>query len=105
DILPALAGQIITLAGARLVVEAIEETGDRWVGQTTDADLVQAWMLRLERLPKHLEMLFDSPTAFRSQDATVPFPLPSLVFGNLIDRWNAFNEVQLHPDTRQYAQE
>ena len=104
-LLPQWTGQEVEIAGARLRIEATTMTDDGWAGQTTDADLVQQWTLGTEHLPKHLELEFDSPTAFKQQGATVPFPLPDLVFGNLIDRWNEFNNVQLHPDTRQFAQE
>ena len=48
---------------------------------------------------------FDSPTIFRSQHGfVIPFPLPALVFGSLIDRWNTFSEIRLHPDVRRLAE-
>lgn len=33
-------------------------------------------------------LVFESPTAFRSQGQTLLFPLPRLVFGSLVQRWN-----------------
>lgn len=47
-----------------------------------------------------------SPTAFRSQGQTQPFPLPGLFFGSLVKRWNAFAPVALPEDgIKRYAEE
>ena len=35
----------------------------------------------------------------------MPLPLPGLVFGGLLDRWNAYAPLQVHPEVRRYAQE
>ena len=35
----------------------------------------------------------------------VPIPLPDLLFGSLLDRWNAWSPVALNPEVRRYAQE
>lgn len=51
-------------------------------------------------------LLFASPTAFKSRGATQPLPLPDLVFGSLVARWNAFAPVALPEDeVRRFAQE
>ena len=51
-------------------------------------------------------LLFASPTAFRSQGLTQALPLPSLVFGSLVARWNAFAPVALpEEEVRRYTQE
>ncbi|NLF02769.1 MAG: CRISPR system precrRNA processing endoribonuclease RAMP protein Cas6 [Anaerolineales bacterium] len=51
-------------------------------------------------------LLFASPTAFRSQGLTQALPLPSLVFGSLVARWNAFAPVALpEEEVRRFAQE
>jgi CRISPR-associated endoribonuclease Cas6 len=40
---------------------------------------------------------FQSPTAFKQGKKTIqPFPLPELVFGSLLRRWNAFAPEDLH---------
>ncbi|MBE9111596.1 CRISPR-associated endoribonuclease Cas6 [Nodosilinea sp. LEGE 07298] len=40
---------------------------------------------------------FQSPTAFKQGKRTIqPFPLPELVFGSLLRRWNAFAPEDLH---------
>jgi CRISPR-associated endoribonuclease Cas6 len=48
---------------------------------------------------------FTSPTTFKSQEKHVPVPLPELVFGSLLERWNAFAPIAFPPETRRYAAE
>jgi CRISPR-associated endoribonuclease Cas6 len=36
---------------------------------------------------------------------TVPVPMPGLVFGSLVERWNAFSPITLSPDMRRYGEE
>jgi len=38
---------------------------------------------------------FLSPTSFKQNQLIQPFPLPELVFGNLLRRWNTFAPVEL----------
>jgi CRISPR-associated endoribonuclease Cas6 len=49
--------------------------------------------------------VFASPTTFNSRGRTLPLPLPELVFGSLLDRWQAFAPIALHPDMRRFAEE
>lgn len=42
-----------------------------------------------------LRLRFLSPTSFKVKQFTQPFPLPELVFGNLLRRWNAFAPPEL----------
>jgi CRISPR-associated endoribonuclease Cas6 len=35
----------------------------------------------------------------------VPLPLPGLVFGSLLERWNAFAPIAFPPEARRYAEE
>ena len=46
----------------------------------------------------HVTMRFESATAFHSQGRTHVLPLPRLVFGSLLNRWNAYAPVELHED-------
>jgi CRISPR-associated endoribonuclease Cas6 len=43
-----------------------------------------------------LELEFVSPTSFKQQQIIQPFPLPDLVFGSLLRRWNALAPPDLH---------
>ncbi len=42
-----------------------------------------------------IELQFLSPTSFKQGQRIQPFPLPELVFGSLLRRWNAFAPVAL----------
>lgn len=59
-----------------------------WSGQTTPAGL---WQFHAEA-PAHntLTLHFATPTSFHSQGNNIPLPLPELVFGSLMDRWDDF---------------
>lgn len=107
DLMPTLVGTTIVLAGLPFVVEAVttDAAVHPWAGESTDIDLVQQWSLSANPLMRTIALQFDSPTAFHSKGNTVPFPLPALIFGSLVDRWNAFNQLQLSEDARKFAEE
>lgn len=42
-----------------------------------------------------IALKFLSPTSFKQSQTIQPFPLPELVFGNLLRRWNTFAPVEL----------
>jgi CRISPR-associated endoribonuclease Cas6 len=44
---------------------------------------------------KVIDLQFLSPTSFKQVQGIQPFPLPELVFGNLLRRWNTFAPVEL----------
>ncbi|AFZ60974.1 CRISPR system precrRNA processing endoribonuclease RAMP protein Cas6 (plasmid) [Anabaena sp. PCC 7938] len=46
-------------------------------------------------LQNTIELQFISPTSFKQNQNIQPFPLPELVFGNLLRRWNKFAPVEL----------
>lgn len=77
-----------------------------WAGRISYQDFAAPYLLGgRERLNSTLRLEFVSPTTFRSQGRYLPLPLPELVFGSLLDRWQAFAPVALHPDTRRFAAE
>lgn len=77
-----------------------------WAGQIAYQDLAAPYLLGgRTSLGSTLRMEFVSPTTFRSQGRYLPLPQPELVFGSLLDRWQAFAPVALHPDTRRFAAE
>lgn len=55
--------------------------------------------------PRRFGFIFTSPTAFHQSEKTMPLPLPGLVFGSLLERWNRFAPIQFPPETRRYAEE
>ncbi len=96
-----------TLHGARFrVAEVIcDPAADPWTGRTGYEALAAAALQRGEHLPRAITLEFASPTAFKSQEMQVPVPLPGLVFGSLVERWNAFAPLALDPDLRRFANE
>ncbi|MCX7671052.1 MAG: CRISPR system precrRNA processing endoribonuclease RAMP protein Cas6 [Anaerolineae bacterium] len=96
-----------TLHGAPLhVAEVIcDPAADPWTGRARYEALAAAALQAGERLPRAITLEFASPTAFKSQEMQVPIPLPGLVFGSLVERWNAFAPLALDPDLRRFAAE
>lgn len=78
---------------------------NRWSGRTTYETLAATQLLRSDNLPRHATLDFVSPTAFKSGGITVPVPLPNLVFGSLVERWNQFSPITLSPEMRRFGEE
>lgn len=77
-----------------------------WAGQIAYQDLAAPYLLGGQTsLGSTLRLEFASPTTFRSQGRFLPLPQPELVFGSLLDRWQSFAPIALHPDTRRFAAE
>jgi CRISPR-associated endoribonuclease Cas6 len=76
-----------------------------WAAQTTFEELSAPWLLARQEPAQRVSLLFASPTTFHSGGRSVPLPLPELVFGSLLERWNAFAPVALPEETRRYAAE
>ena len=85
-----------------VVCDADEHT---WTGHTTYEELLGYHVSRAEQTPHQVQLEFGSPTAFSSKGLTMPVPLPYLVFGSLVDRWNAYSPIPLAPEARQFAEE
>ena len=96
DLMPHLPPRL-DLAGASFrVVEAIDR-GEKhpWAGRATFQSL---WHQAASSAATHFELVFGSPTTFRSQGVFVPVPWPRLVFHGLIKKWNLFAEIPLPQD-------
>lgn len=72
-------------------------------GQARYAELAAAGLS--ETPPRKLALRFLSPTGFRSGGMHQPLPLPDLVFGSLLERWNAFAPLAFPAEARRYAAE
>jgi len=95
-----------TLSGHhfRVVDITCDEKRDPWTGETTYEELAAYWLAgSSDRLSTSLTLHLTTPTAFRSKEMTIPVPLPELVFGSLLQRWNAFSPVALNEAMREYA--
>jgi CRISPR-associated endoribonuclease Cas6 len=107
EVVPGLP-QTVTIGGAslRVVGSTTDPTAHPWAAEATFEGLVQQFTLAPE-VPRSVGLRFASPTAFRvtGKRRAVPLPLPPLVFGGLLDKWNAFSPIQVHPDVRRFAEE
>ena len=101
------AGQVLELDAGRFVIERVmrEEGEHVWAMRSNYEDLAMRWLLARETPAPRIVLSFASPTAFRSEGKAQIFPLPELVFGSLLDRWNAFAPTALPDETRRFAGE
>jgi CRISPR-associated endoribonuclease Cas6 len=76
-----------------------------WAGQTTYEKLAAPRLLPGTRPDPRAAIRFYAPTAFQSGGQTVPLPLPDLVYGGLVDKWNAFADVAVSEEMRRFAAE
>jgi CRISPR-associated endoribonuclease Cas6 len=76
-----------------------------WAGEDSYQELGAILLLAKENAPRRLSLSFTSPTTFKSGGMHVPVPLPELVFGSLLDRWNAFAPITFPEETKRYAAE
>ena len=75
---------------------------DGWTGVTTYEALAAQPILGGRPFAPQLTLAFLSPTSFESNNLHIPLPLPNLVFGSLVDRWNRFSPLlKLAPELRQ----
>ena len=89
----------------RMTGSTAEEADHGWAGSTTYETLVAGQMLPGASMPKQVTMQFASPTAFKQAGRQMPLPLPDLVFGSLVERWNAFSPLALSPEMRRFGAE
>lgn len=82
-----------------------DPAADEWSGRTTYEALAAQQLTRSDPGDRGVRLQFASPTAFKSGGMTVPVPMPGLVFGSLVERWNAFSPVALSPDMRRFGEE
>ena len=82
-----------------------DATQDARTGRTTYETLAAAQLLQGGAPPRKVSLNFHSPTSFQSKGMHIPVPLPNLVFGSLVDRWNAFSPVTLSPEVRRFGEE
>ncbi len=107
QVIPALPATV-TLANTafRVTASTTDPTEHPWAAEATFEGLVQQFTLAAD-VPRLVGLRFASPTAFRvtGKKSVMPLPLPALVFGGLLDKWNTFSPIQVHPDVRRFAEE
>ncbi|WP_088889834.1 CRISPR system precrRNA processing endoribonuclease RAMP protein Cas6 [Leptolyngbya ohadii] len=97
-IYPLLAGieageaEPITLAGFPFVLCGIDSLpGTHAAAGSSDYTL----LAKTPHISGDITLQFLSPTSFKQKQVTQPFPLPELVFGSLLRRWNTFAPLDL----------
>lgn len=80
--------------------------GDNDLTGTTYQSLANS-LFASEPSPRKLTLQFVSPTLFKSESRQIPFPMPDLVFGSLLEHWNASVSIPtaLPAEVRKYARE
>lgn len=97
----------VELEGARLAIQqaTLDPAVHPWAGQTTYETLGAGHLLPGEPPSSRAELEFASPAAFRSGGHTLPVPLPALVYGSLVGKWNDFAPVAVSEEVRRFAEE
>ncbi len=67
-------------------------------------ELIGRW-LSGRYLPQSIKLKFLSPTTFRSAGRNLPVPLPHLVFGSLMEDWNAYAPFALGEEVKEFINE
>ncbi|RLT34951.1 MAG: CRISPR system precrRNA processing endoribonuclease RAMP protein Cas6, partial [Chloroflexi bacterium] len=89
----------------RVVAASADPAVDGWAGQSSYEALAAHQMLQSSQPSNTATLEFASPTAFHAGGMQMPIPLPDLVFGSLVERWNAFSPVILSPEVRRFGAE
>ncbi len=80
-------------------------SGSPWEGCETYQTLSAPYLLAKNSAGRRIGLDFRSPTTFKSGGKHVPLPLPGLVFGSLLERWNACAPIAFPHELRRYAEE
>jgi CRISPR-associated endoribonuclease Cas6 len=97
----------IELDGVRFAVEraTIDPAIDPLAGMADWSDLVALEQVGRVSPAHRFGLHFLAPTTFRSNGRNIPLPLPELVFGSLLERWNSVAPITLPPEVRRFAGE
>ncbi|GAB4537441.1 MAG: CRISPR-associated endoribonuclease Cas6 [Anaerolineales bacterium] len=101
-------GRVVELDGIPFEVRAATcgEQDHPWAGSLSYENLAAPWLTaRIPEPPRQIGLSFASPTLFKTGGRHLPLPLPELVFGSLLARWNAFAPIALPEETLRYAAE
>ncbi|MGY4707267.1 CRISPR system precrRNA processing endoribonuclease RAMP protein Cas6 [Candidatus Bipolaricaulota sp. J31] len=77
-------GGIPLKLGKTFLPPVVIHTSGPWWGSCSWDELLRA------EPRKEVELVFATPTSFKGGDLDLPLPVPRLVFGSLLAKWNAF---------------
>lgn len=89
----------------RVEAAALSPDQHPWAATQSYQELFNARLLPAHPPEWRVRLHLASPTAFHSVGRTQPLPLPELVFGSLLERWNRFAPVAFPEELRRYAAE
>ena len=100
-------GQTLELDHRQFEIEAAcwDNSQNPWAGTASYEGISAAYLLASRPPARSLDLQFASPTTFKSAGKHLPVPLPDLVFGSLLDRWNACAPLTFPAEARRYAAE
>jgi CRISPR-associated endoribonuclease Cas6 len=75
-----------------------------WAGQATYGDLLGRALAQAPQAASPISLELATPVAFRTHGMNMPLPLPSLLFGSLLERWNTFSPYTIPLDLRSIAE-
>lgn len=89
-----------------LTVEEIllEENAAARTGLSSYRAILEDCFYQTKSAPNSFPIRFLSPTGFKSDRQEITLPLPPLVFGSLLQRWNTFSPGPLADDSRLFAE-
>jgi len=104
---PLAPGAEVRLGEARLLVEGVTFNPEEhsWAASARYDALSAPWLMARRMPARRIRVHLASPTTFKRAGMHLPFPLPELAFGSLLDRWNAFSPIELPAELRRYAAE
>jgi CRISPR-associated endoribonuclease Cas6 len=76
-----------------------------WAGSMSYEGLAAPALLRAEGNPWRWTLEFSTPVTFRQRGMNQPLPTADLVWGSLLDKWNAFAPLALPDEVRRFALE
>ena len=87
------------------VLAAAHKAEDKpWAASESYAALASRYLPGVD-VPRRVTFQFTSPVVFKSGGISHPLPAPELVFGSLLEKWNAFAPLAFGPELRRFAQE
>ena len=79
--------------------------GNPWAALNSYQQLSAPWLLAKDTPNRRISIQFTSATTFKRDGKHLPIPLPELVFGSLLERWNEFAPITFPEEVRRYTSE
>jgi len=91
--------EVVVLGGLRwrVVGATVDEEKHPWAGWAELQRLAEERLLNRSP-PDAWQVTLSTPTAFHGAEGHIPFPLPNLLLGSWLRRWQAFGPVRLPSD-------